>query len=55
MCIKLLIEEATGIVENKELKNMENRFDTLHNCHGQDGTKYFLGKFIKQFYFLSPE
>jgi len=60
MCIKLLLEEAGGVVKHKVLENMEGRFSMGENCRGQKATfvtrfEYLLGDYLKQSEVESPE
>ncbi len=60
MCIKLLLEEAGGVVKHKVLENMEGRFSMAENCRGQKTTvvtrfEYLLGNYLNQSEVESPE
>ena len=55
MCIKLLLEEAVGVVKHKELENMEGRFGMVENCRGEKAFKYVIGSYLTQSNWMSPE
>jgi len=55
-CIKLLLEEFSGIVENKKLIDMKNKFGMTQNCRGQQTRRsfnYVLGQYLKQTFVLN--
>jgi alpha-1,3-fucosyltransferase len=56
MCIKLLLEGVTGVVEPRSLGNLRSRFGMAENCRGQTSDfKYINGSNLKQSSVSSPE